>query len=153
MTIRVRILPGEPPALPQCVLDESWPSRLELKQGIRDRVTSLLIGTGWVHRDDAPWIQLCMDEAVTNAMLHGNEGDPRLMVRVAIHALPESWVILVADQGGGFTADAVPDQEDPSSLLLEHGRGIRMMQEWLDDLVYYRGGSLALLSRRRADAG
>jgi hypothetical protein len=35
--------------------------------------------------------------------------------------------------------------------MLEHGRGIRIMQEWLDELIYYHGGSFAWLARRRAD--
>jgi hypothetical protein len=35
--------------------------------------------------------------------------------------------------------------------MLEHGRGIRIMQEWLDELIYYRNGACAWLSRRRDD--
>ena len=54
--------------------------------------------------------------------------------------------------GAGFSAASVPDHEQPQSLMLEHGRGIRIMQEWLDELLYYRNGACAWLSRRRADA-
>ncbi len=61
-------------------------------------------------------------------------------------------MVTVADQGEGFSESAIPDPAQPESLMLEHGRGIRIMQEWLDELTYYRGGSLAWLARRRADA-
>ena len=55
--------------------------------------------------------------------------------------------IVVRGLAEGFSADALPDFDDPESLLLEHGRGIRIMREWLDDLIYYRGGACAVLTR------
>jgi serine/threonine-protein kinase RsbW len=142
---------GEPPAGPPSVLERRWPSRMDLKQQIMDEVVDLVIGRGWVAEDDRPWLYLCLDEAVVNAMLHGNEGDPRLLVVVGVRVDDQRWVITVADQGEGFSEQAIPDHNDPQALMLEHGRGVRIMQEWLDELTYYRGGSLAWLSRHRAD--
>ena len=129
-----------------------WPSRIDLKQQIMDELVDLLIGRGWVAEDDRAWLYLCFDEVVVNAMLHGNEGDPRLEVTLTVRADDQRWVVTVADQGEGFSESAIPDPAQPESLMLEHGRGIRIMQEWLDDLSYYRGGSVAWLARRRADA-
>ena len=143
---------GEPPALPPTVFERSWPSRMDLKQEIMDEVVELLIGKGWVAEDDRAWLYLCFDEAVVNAMLHGNEGDPRLEVVLSVRVDERHWVVTVADQGDGFSEAAIPDQSQPESLLLEHGRGICIMQEWLDELTYYHGGSLAWLARHRADA-
>lgn len=148
----LNIKPGEPPALPPMVLERVWPSRIDLKQQIMDEMVELLVGRGWVIADDTAWLYLCFDEVVVNAMLHGNEGDPRLEVTLTVRADAQRWVVTVADQGEGFTETAIPDQNQPESLMLEHGRGIRIMQEWLDELTYYRGGSLAWLARRRADA-
>lgn len=148
----LNIQPGEPPATPGVVYERTWPSRIDLKQEIMDEVVDLLIGKGWVAEDDRAWLYLCFDEVVVNAMLHGNEGDPRLEVTITVRADPTRWVFTIADQGDGFSETAIPDENQPESLMLEHGRGIRIMQEWLDDLTYYRGGSLAWLARRRADA-
>jgi serine/threonine-protein kinase RsbW len=145
------ILVGDPPARPALVLERTWPSRLDLKQQIMDEIVDLLIGRGWVVEDDRAWLYLCFDEVVVNAMLHGNEGDPRLEVEIGVRVDEARWVVTVADQGDGFSESAIPDQSQPESLMLEHGRGIRIMQEWLDELAYYRGGSLAWLSRQRAD--
>jgi serine/threonine-protein kinase RsbW len=147
------IRPGEPPTTPATVFERTWPSRIDLKQEIMDEVVELLIGKGWVEEDDRAWLYLCFDEVVVNAMLHGNEGDPRLEVVLAVRVDDQRWVVTVADQGEGFSESSVPDQSQPESLLLEHGRGIRIMLEWLDELTYYRGGSMAWLARRRADAG
>lgn len=145
------ILPGEPPWPADCRLRRRVPSRLDLKQPVMDEIADLLITQGWVTEDERPWIYLCLDEALVNAMLHGHEGDPRLEVEIAVHVDAARWIITVADQGEGFVASSVPDHEQPESLMLEHGRGIRIMQEWLDELMYYRAGRCAWLARRRAD--
>jgi len=149
----LRILPGPPPALAHCVFKRSWPSRIDLKQEIMDALAGQLIGRGWVAEDDRQWLFLCLDEALVNAMLHGNEGDPALEIEVAVLCDAVCWALVVSDQGAGFSAASVPDHEQPQSLMLEHGRGIRIMQEWLDELLYFRNGACAWLSRRRADAG
>lgn len=152
MTKPLPIHPEDPPAQPRVVYERVWPSRIDLKQQIMDELVDLLIGRGWVLEDDRAWLYLCFDEVVVNAMLHGNEGDPRLEVTLTVRADDHRWVVTVADQGEGFSESAIPDPAQPESLMLEHGRGIRIMQEWLDDLSYYRGGSVAWLARRRADA-
>jgi serine/threonine-protein kinase RsbW len=148
----LRILPGAPPALAHCMFRRSWPSRIDLKQEIMDVLAEQLISRGWVAEADRHWIYLCLDEALVNAMLHGNEGDPALAIEVALLGDDARWALMIDDQGTGFSAANVPDHEQPQSLMLEHGRGIRIMQEWLDELVYYRNGACAWLSRRRDDA-
>jgi serine/threonine-protein kinase RsbW len=149
--MNLRILPGEPPVPATCLHDRAWPSRLDLKQQAMDEVADLLIAGRLVAAEDRHWIYLCLDEAVVNAMLHGNEGDPQLEIRIGVYTDEQRWVVLVSDQGDGFSSDCIPDQSQPESLMLEHGRGIRIMQEWLDELVYYRSGRCAWMSRRRAD--
>lgn len=128
----------------------SWPSRLDLKQEIMDELASLLAARGWVTAEDRSWLVLCLDEAITNAMLHGNEGDPRLEIDVAIACDGRKWQIAISDRGDGFTMASVPDPDDPDSLLLEHGRGIRLMRAWLGSLTYWRRGATVVLSRRCA---
>jgi hypothetical protein len=147
----LRILPGPPPALETCVFTAHWPSRLDLKQEIMDAISAQLLDRGWISPADCPWVSLCLDEVLVNAMMHGNEGDPRLDIEVSVATDGKRWVVLVSDQGTGFTQAVVPDHDLPQSLMLEHGRGIRIMQEWLDELSYYRNGSCAWLARQRDD--
>lgn len=128
----------------------SWPSRLDVKQQAIDAVADLLVGSGWVEADERSWLVLCLDEAITNAMLHGNEGDPRLPVEVVVADDGRRWHVGISDQGEGFKAASVPDPDDPASLLLEHGRGIRLMRAWLNALTYWRGGATVVMSRKHA---
>lgn len=152
-TRRFRLLmrQGEWQPVGEVAFRNSWPSRLDAKQEAMDAVAELMTARGWVSADDRPWLVLCLDESMTNAMLHGNEGDPRLMIDVAIAVDAKRWQIAISDQGEGFSMAAVPDPEDPTNLLLEHGRGIRLMRAWLGSLTYWRRGATVVLSRRRAD--
>ena len=140
--------PGEPPRAGQCVFSRIYRSRIERKQVIIDELAAEFTARNWVGEQDQPWLSLCLDEVVVNAILHGNEADPDLELAVSLYQDGTRWVLIVADQGEGFTADSLPNIDDPQTLLLEHGRGIRIMSEWLDDLTFYRHGAVAMLSRR-----
>jgi serine/threonine-protein kinase RsbW len=139
---------GEPSRPGHCVFARSYPSRIDRKQAIIDEIATEFTSRGWVGEEDLQWLYLCLDEVVVNAMLHGNEGDPDLMMSVSLYQDGDRWVLIVADQGDGFSTDVFTKMEDPQSLLLEHGRGIRIMCEWLDQIAYYRQGAVAVLSRR-----
>lgn len=144
----LRVLPDEPPRTGTCVFARRYPSRLDWKPAILDAIADEVGGRGWVLGEDLHWLHLCLDEVIVNAMLHGNEGDPELEIEVALYDDGDRWTLLIIDQGDGFELGNLPDLDDPETLLLEHGRGIRIMREWLDDLTYYRNGACALLSRR-----
>jgi serine/threonine-protein kinase RsbW len=148
--LKIRIGPWRPSG--ELLLHRAYPSRLDLKQQIIDLLCDLCVAHRWITEEDRPWLVLCLDEAVTNAMLHGNEGDPRLTIEIAVSADARNWHIAISDRGDGFNADAVPDPDDPESLLLEHGRGIRLMRAWLGSLTYWRRGATVVMSRRRAEA-
>ncbi|MBA3707815.1 MAG: ATP-binding protein [Planctomycetes bacterium] len=146
----LRILAGDPPPCGGVLLAREWPSRLDLKQDALDVVAAVLFAHALVGEDDRQWLVLCLDEAIVNAMLHGNEGDPGMPVAIEVTADGDRWCVTITDRGAGFSVDQVPDAEDPESLLLEHGRGIRIMSEWLDELTYYRGGAVVRMARRRS---
>ena len=131
------------------VFDRTLASQVELKDQLIEDIINALDERSWFEEDDRHWLHLCLDEAVVNAMIHGNEGDPDLTIRVRVGFNPEqeAWVIIIEDQGDGFDVDSVPDVNNPDSLLLEHGRGILLMNEWLDELHYYNGGSTIFMSR------
>ncbi len=148
----LQVLPGPPPPIGRCLFARSWPSRIDHKQEVLDTLVAELLGRGFITAEEEPWAVLVLDEVVVNAMLHGNEGDPTLSVVISLFADDAGrWVLTVRDQGQGFDPASLPDPEDPASLLLEHGRGIRIMKEWLAELVYYERGACAWLARQRAD--
>ncbi len=131
------------------VLERRLPSQMEFKEELVEAITACMEERQWFCEDDRHWLLLCLDEAIVNAMIHGNEGDPRLCIDVRVGSKEDTkqWIIMVSDEGEGFSPEDVPDANDPDSLLLEHGRGILLMNEWLDELVYYDNGSTIYMAR------
>lgn len=151
MTLPLVVLAGAPPELPGGLWQRTVPSRPELKLELIAQITAVLSDHGLLTKEDGPWLTICLDEAIVNGMLHGNEADETMPLRIQVgvqeNGLDRRWLIRIDDQGAGFAPTDVPDQEDADSLLLEHGRGIQLMREWLDELRYYRHGSTIIMGR------
>ncbi len=147
MVLPLIVLDDLPPDLPRVLWHRTVPSRLELKAELMEQITGVLVDHGLLTDEDGPWLAMCLDEAIVNGMLHGNEADETVPLQLTVGVRDRRWLIRIDDQGDGFAPDEVPDQEDTDSLLLEHGRGIRLMREWLDELRYYRHGSTILMGR------
>ena len=89
-----------------------------------------------------------LTEALSNAMLYGNDSDPQKRVRVEITMARESITARVTDEGTGFNPDAVPDPTIPSNLFKSGGRGIFLMRSLLDEVMYNdEGNSVTLVLR------
>ena len=147
MTLPLIIWPDKPPDLQTVLWQTSVPSCIDRKQGLIDEITAVLRLNGLLGPDEEHWLALCLDEALVNAILHGNEADDTVPVHIAVGRTAERWLVRIDDQGNGFSIDDVPDQDDSESLLLEHGRGIRLMREWLDELGYFRNGATIIMGR------
>lgn len=144
---RVERHSGEAPRAGRLIHAEEIPSRADSKQPLIERLVDRFSAWGWVAADELNWLRLCLEEILVNAMVHGNEGDPALSVRVECFDDDLDWQLIVSDQGIGFEVAEVPDPSDRASLLFEHGRGILLMSGWLDNLCYYRQGAVAVLRR------
>ncbi len=99
----------------------------------------------------SPHAELALDEALTNAMVHGNGLDPAKSVRVRLFADDERWGAIVEDEGRGFDREQAPETPGADGPLQESGRGIMLMDEYLDELVYAAPGNTVMLVARRED--
>jgi serine/threonine-protein kinase RsbW len=82
-------------------------------------------------------------------MLHGNKLDPARKVRVILCADPERWGAIIEDEGDGFKPSDIPNPDDIETLLNETGRGIRLMDGYLDELIFNQQGNKVMMIRRR----
>lgn len=94
-------------------------------------------------------IRLSLEEAITNAVKHGNHCDPARRVHLRFSVDDEQAVIYVADDGGGFDPARVPDPTMPNRLSLPNGRGIMLMRAYMDDVQYNRQGNEVRLVKKR----
>jgi serine/threonine-protein kinase RsbW len=90
-------------------------------------------------------VMLALSEAVTNAIVHGNEEDLNKKVNVHLKVNLTSVIISVRDEGKGFNPEDSPDPMKEENLLATGGRGIFLMKEFADEVAYSDSGRLVTM--------
>jgi len=86
-------------------------------------------------------LRLVGSEAITNAIEHGNELDPKKVVTFVL-AVNETCVEMsVTDQGPGFDESKIPDPLARENLLAEGGRGVYLIHQFADEIRYESNGN------------
>ncbi len=86
-------------------------------------------------------ILISLTEAVTNAINHGNHGDTSKTVSVRLKELAGKLAFQISDEGEGFDFDNIPDPTAPENLLKIGGRGVFLMRQLSDDVLFRDNGS------------
>ena len=81
-------------------------------------------------------VRTAVEEAVGNAMHHGNANDPDLTVTTEYAADAARVVIDVRDEGLGFDPRSVPDPTRPENVDIPAGRGIMLMRSYMSEVEY-----------------
>lgn len=87
-------------------------------------------------------VETAVREALANAIVHGCKQNPGKKVEVCI-ACDEArgMLIVVRDPGSGFDPASVPSPTMGQNVYSEHGRGIYLINELMDEVRYERGGT------------
>ncbi len=111
------------------------PSNPDLTAEVDRRIEDLTVRTGYDQgmRGD---IMIAVNEAVKNAILHGNRCDESKTVLITCSCSADMFRIHICDCGGGFDPDALPDPLNPDNLLKENGRGILMIKALMDEVEF-----------------
>lgn len=127
------------------------PSRREVVEEVAVVVAGIVKSFG-LNEEFAFGIDLAVREAVTNAVLHGNNEDESKFIEITLKSAPDSLEIKVHDQGSGFNPNDVPDPTKEENLLKTSGRGIFFMRNFMDEvdwLVAPEGGTTVRMIKRR----
>ncbi len=93
-------------------------------------------------------IEVAVQEAIANAVIHGNHEIPEKRVHVECSCSLEGEVLItVRDEGEGFDSNNLPDPTDPANLLLSHGRGVRLMQTLMDEVRFEENGTIVRMRK------
>lgn len=95
-------------------------------------------------------IRLCLEEALTNAVRHGNSGDNSKLVKVKYFLSQTLLEIFVEDQGKGFNPGDVPDPRSQENISRPGGRGLLLMNAYLDQLDYLGRGNIVHMIKKRS---
>ncbi|HET6427092.1 MAG TPA: ATP-binding protein [Phycisphaerae bacterium] len=94
-------------------------------------------------------VRLALEEALINAIKHGNRSDPDKFITIAAEVNGEAIVITVTDQGGGFDPDHLPDPTADENLEKPCGRGIMLMRVYMDEVSFNdRGNQVRMVKQR-----
>jgi serine/threonine-protein kinase RsbW len=110
---------------------------------VLDLVASALAAAGYPEEDRFA-ARLALDEAISNALKHGNGGDPAKRVRLRYHVDAQRVLAEVEDQGAGFDPAQLPDPRAAENLDRPGGRGVLLMRRyttWLRFNADFRGPS------------
>lgn len=85
-------------------------------------------------------IRLALNEAVTNAIVHGNKEDASKTVHISASHDNNMLEISVRDEGAGFEPSSLPNPLDNENLLKESGRGVFLIKQYSDEVTFSNGG-------------
>lgn len=87
-------------------------------------------------------LELSLREALVNAVTHGAHGDPNKSVQCCVACDPErGLLVVVRDPGEGFDPKSLPSPLYGEQLYSEHGRGLFLINQLMDDVQFRHGGA------------
>ena len=104
---------------------------------------------GWSNRDSFG-IHMAMEEAILNAIRHGNRCDPDKQVHIKIELCHERFCSQVTDQGAGFVLNDVPDPTLEENLENTCGRGVMLIKNFVDRVQYNETGNSVELTKTKS---
>jgi serine/threonine-protein kinase RsbW len=82
----------------------------------------------WINGGNTFCIRLCLEEALVNAVVHGNANEAARKVKVRIYDEGDTCRVCVHDEGKGFDVNAV-EMANCSQL---GGRGVCLIKEFME---------------------
>lgn len=91
-------------------------------------------------------IALSIVEAVNNAIICGNKQNPQKMVKLKAIKNTKRVIITIEDEGEGFDFKQIPDPTTPERLMQTTGRGLYLMVNLTDELLFAKNGAKVIMS-------
>ena len=125
------------------IVVESKPSAIV---SVFEQIRSTLIDNNF-GKDDIFAIHLTLEEAFLNAVKHGNKMDPTKKITVEYSVDADKVEISIKDQGPGFKPDTVEDPRFGENLFKPGGRGLLLMNSYMDMVKYNPEGNCVYMIR------
>jgi serine/threonine-protein kinase RsbW len=138
--------------------DHSWtwrteqfiPSETGAGQRILEDVLGQLAAQAWAEHE-VHGIHLALEEALVNAIRHGNRSDINKRVHVTCKLSASRLWVQIRDEGPGFNPEDVPDPTEPDRLEVPSGRGIMLMRAFMSRVEYNEIGNCVVMEKERPE--
>lgn len=136
---------------PPITAEFSFASDLAEARRVQEEIEAALTSVRYGDRDIFS-IKLALEEALVNAIKHGNQMDPDKRVSVTYTVSVERFDIRIADEGLGFNPADVPDPTAPENLERPCGRGLLLIRNFMNEVAYHGKGNVVTMWKLRSPA-
>ena len=123
-----------------------FPSSLETAQCLEEQILQRCRDCFFSDHDIFA-MKLALEEALVNAVKHGNRLDPAKHVRVQYRVTTDRADVAIEDEGPGFNPAELPDPTLDENLEATHGRGILLMRAYMSNVVFNPAGNRVTLTK------
>ena len=116
------------------------PSETGAGQPVIEQLLAELERRAWSDHDRFS-IHLALEEAIVNAMKHGNKFDAAKSVNIECRLSEELLSIEIIDEGEGFDPEDVPDPTEDDRLEIPSGRGLMLMRNFMSRVEFNEQGN------------
>ena len=94
-------------------------------------------------------IQLALNEALANAVVHGAKADPSKSIECEVSCDETRGVLIVVrDPGKGFDPNSIPSPIKGKNIYSDHGRGIYLINQLMDEVKFLKNGTEIQMIKR-----
>jgi serine/threonine-protein kinase RsbW len=133
---------------PDPATDLMIPSDTAAARLLQDEIERALLARQFAERD-VYCIKLALEEALVNAIKHGNQADRSKRVHIRYRITAERFDVHIRDEGPGFDPEDVPDPLDVENLERPCGRGLLLMRHYMTDVTFHAPGNSVSMSKVR----
>ena len=132
--------------------EQHFPTDTSGAKRVLDELLERLAEHQWDERE-VFGIHMAVEEALMNAMKHGNQLDSNKLVHMQSRLSGDRFEVEIEDEGEGFDPEDVPDPTAEENLELPSGRGLMLMRSFMT-LVQFneRGNRVLMVKQRERDA-
>ena len=123
------------------------PSKVSQISKTCEMILSLAKKCGFTE-DDIFAIHLSLEEGLVNAIKHGNKLSPDKVVTFDYSIDPNEFKVAITDQGPGFNISDVPDCREEENIWRSSGRGLLLMQAYMDVVEYNKSGNTVKMLKK-----
>lgn len=131
----------------QASLKFTIPSDLAASREVQQQIMDAVHRAGF--SENATFaIKLSLEEALVNAIKHGNKLDPKKHVHIQAKVNSRQAEIVIEDEGPGFDRKCVPDPTADENLTKCSGRGLLLMEAYMTSVEYSNQGRKVRMIRK-----
>jgi serine/threonine-protein kinase RsbW len=126
------------------------PSDLSASRRVQDQILADVEQKGFNSHSTFA-VRLALEEALVNAIKHGNRLDPAKKVHIESRINGSAAEIIIEDEGPGFDRGDIPDPTLCENLERSCGRGILLIESYMHTVEWSKGGRRVRMIRRNQD--